>query len=112
MCPPLPGNLIQVYGMSSCNRGQRLDVSGAQPQARQTEVGAADSYTDQGGSGCPDIGTYFLGSGSISPAIRVRDMGPDAAYEEGVGRIPPQGGPQADGNAAVEGAGQRLVLPP
>ena len=55
-------------------------VSDAQPQARQTELGVADSYIDQGGSGCPDIGTYFLCGGAIGPAIRVRDMGPDAAY--------------------------------
>ena len=39
-------------------------------------------------------------------------MGPDAAYEEGIGRIPPQGGPQADGAAAMEEVGQRLGLTP
>ena len=76
-------------------------------QALQTEVGAADSYTDQGGSGCPDIRTDLLGSGALGPAVRVRDMGPDTAYEEGIGRITPQGGPQADGTAAVEGAGRQ-----
>ena len=75
-------------------------------------MGAADLYIDQGGSGCPDIGTDLLGGGAIGPAIRIRDMGPDAAYEEGIGRIPPQGGPQADGTAAVEGAVQRLGLTP
>ena len=75
-------------------------------------MGAADLYIDQGGSRCQVIGTYLLGGGAIVTAIRVRDMGPDATYEEVVGRIPPQGGPQADGTAAVEGAGQRLGLPP
>ena len=70
-----------------------MAVSGAQPQACQTELGAAESYIDQGGSGCPDIGTYLLDGGAICPAIRVRDIGPDAAYEEGVGRISPQGVP-------------------
>ena len=39
-------------------------------------------------------------------------MGPDAAYEEGIGRIPPQGCLQVDGTAAVEGEGRRLGLPP
>ena len=39
-------------------------------------------------------------------------MGPDAAYEEGIWRIPPQGGPPADGTAALEGEGRRLGLPP
>ena len=73
-------------------------------------MGAADSYFDQGRSGCPYIGTYLLGGGAIGPAVWVRDMGPDAAHEEYVGRIPPQGGPQADGEATAEGAGRRLVL--
>ena len=39
-------------------------------------------------------------------------MGTDSAHEEGVGRIPPQGGPQADGEATVERTGRRLGLPP
>ena len=90
-CPPLPGNLLQVYGASSCDRGRRLAVSGAQPQALQTEVGADDSYIDQGGIGCPDIGKDLLGGCEIGTDIQVRDIGPDAAYEEGIGRIPPQG---------------------
>ena len=111
-CTPISGNLLQVYGASYCDRGQRLAVSGAQTQACQTDVGAADSYIDQGGRGCPDIGTYLIGGGAIGTSIRVRDMGPDAAYEEGIGRIPPQGAPQDDGTAAVEGAGRRLGLPP
>ena len=75
-------------------------------------MGAADLYIDQGGSGCPDIGKYLLGSGAIGPAIRVRDMSPEAAYEEGVGRIPPQGGGQADRTDDVEGEVQRLGLTP
>ena len=112
LCPPLSGNLLQVYGASSCNKGRQLAVSDAQTQARQTEVGTADSYIDQGGSGCPDIGTDLLDGVETGPDVQVRDMGPDAAYEEGVGQIPPQGGPEADGTADVEGAGQRLGLPP
>ena len=71
-------------------------------------MGAADSDIDQGGGECPYIGTYLIGSGAIGSAIWVRDMGPDAAYEEGVGRIPPLCGLQADGTAAMQGAGLRL----
>ena len=82
-----------MYEESSCGRGQRLAVSGAQHEVRQTELVAADSDIDQGGSGCPDIRIYILGGGAISPDKWVRDMGPDTTYEEGVGRIPPQGGP-------------------
>ena len=36
-----------------------------------------------------NIGADVLGGGTISPAIRVIDMGPDTAYVEGAGRIPP-----------------------
>ena len=38
-------------------------------------------------------------------------MSTDAAYEEGVGQIPPQGGPQAEGMATAEGSVWKLVLP-
>ena len=47
----------------------------------QIELGVADLDIDQGGSGCMDTGTDLLGGGAIGPAIRVRYMGPDAAYE-------------------------------
>ena len=75
-------------------------------------MGAVDLDIEQGGSGCPDIGTDLLGGSAIGNAVRVRDMGPDTAHEEGVGRIPPQGGPQADGAETAEGMGRRMVLPP
>ena len=39
-------------------------------------------------------------------------MSTDAAHEEGVGRIPPQCGPQDDGEATTEVAVQRLGLTP
>ena len=39
-------------------------------------------------------------------------MSTDAAYEEGIGRIPPQGCLQTDGMAVMEGAVRRLGLPP
>ena len=51
------------------------------------------------------MGTDSLGGGAIGPYIRVRYTSPHAAYEEGVGRIPPQGGPQDDRTAALEKAG-------
>ena len=52
-------------------------------------MGATESYIDQGERGCPYIETYLLGGDAIGPAIRVRDMVPEAAYEYGVGRITP-----------------------
>ena len=39
-------------------------------------------------------------------------MGPDAAHEGGVGRVPPKGDPHSDGAATAEGTGRRLSLPP
>ena len=39
-------------------------------------------------------------------------MGPDAAHREGVGRIPPQGGPQADGEENAERTNIGWVYPP
>ena len=60
-----------------------------QPPALQAEVVASDSGTDQGWSGCPDIGADLLGSGTIVPAIQIRYMGPDPVYAEGAGQIQP-----------------------
>ena len=51
--------------------------------------GRGYSGNEKGGSRCTEIGAYLLGCGKISPAIRVRDMGPEPAYAEGAGRIPP-----------------------
>ena len=100
------------YGEISCVRGRQLAGSGAQPQVRQIEVGAAELVIDKGRSGCLEMGKYLLGGGEIGPAIQVRDMGPDTAYEEGVGRIPHQGGSQPDRTTTAEGAEWRMDLPP
>ena len=87
--PPLPGQLLQVPGESSCGGRGQLDGNGTQPPAHQEEVGEADSGTDQEGSGCPDIGVDLIIGGTIGPDIQVRDMGPFTAYAEGAGRILP-----------------------
>ena len=52
-------------------------------------MGADDLGIKQGGSGCPDIGTDLLGNGAITLTIRFKYMGPDTAYEVGLGWIPP-----------------------
>ena len=39
-------------------------------------------------------------------------MGDDPPYREGVGRIPPQGVPQADGEATSVREGRRVGIPP
>ena len=56
------------------------------------------------------ISTDLLGGGAICTAIWVRGMSTDATYQEGVGKIAPQGSPQADGMATAEGSVRRLVL--
>ena len=71
----------------------------------------ADLDIYQGGRKCPDIGTDLLGSSAIGPDVQIRDMGPDTAHEEGFGRIPPQGGLQADVAATKERLVRRMVLP-
>ena len=68
-------------------------------------MGPAESDIDQGGSLCTDIRIDLLGGSSIVNAVRVRDMGSEAAYKEGVGQIPPQGVPQADMEATAEDEG-------
>ena len=80
---------FKYLGQFYCSRGRRLAGSDAQLLLRQAEVVAANSDADQGGRRFQDIGTDIFGSGAIGPAIRVRDMSPDTAYAEGVGRIPP-----------------------
>ena len=67
---------------------------------------------EQGRSRFPDIGTYLLVGIAIGPDVQFIDMVPYYLHEEVVGRIPTQGGPQADRGATVEGAGRILVLPP
>ena len=63
--------------------------SGTQPPARQAEVGAAESGTEQEGCRLPDIGADLFGGVTISTAIRFIEMGPKTAYAEGDGRITP-----------------------
>ena len=55
----------------------------------QSEVGVAYSGTEQGGSGCTDIGADLLGGGTISTALRFIYMGTDPTDVDSAGRIPP-----------------------
>ena len=61
---------------------------------------------EQVGVGCPDLGTDILGGGAVGPAIRIIEVGDEATYWECVGRIPPQGGTQAD-REAIYPSGRR-----
>ena len=87
--PPHPGHLLQLPVESSCRGGKCLAVSGMHPPELQAEVGTSESGTEKGGSRCSDIRADLFGGGKIGPTIRARDMGPDTAYAESDGRIPP-----------------------
>ena len=110
--PPRPGHLLQVPGASSSGRGQRMEGVSTQPTARQIEVVVADWDIQQVQSVCPDLGPDLLGGGSVGHTLRVGDMGTDTTHEEGSGRIPPQGGPKADGDETTEVTGQIMGLTP
>ena len=94
--PLLPGHLIQVPGATYFRKEWWLASSGAQPLAHQEEVDLVNLGAKQGRSWYLEIGTDLFGGGAIGPSIRVRDMGPDTAYAEDVGMIPPYGSLQDD----------------
>ena len=75
-------------------------------------MGAAVLGAEQGGSGCLDLGEDLRGGGSGGHALRVGDMGKDTAHREGFGQIPPQGGPQDDGEKTSERTGGGWMYPP
>ena len=75
-------------------------------------MGATDESSGKRGCRCLYLGTNILGNGTVSVGVWVGDMGDDPTHWEGVGRIPPQGGPQADGEAALAGEGQCVDINP
>ena len=62
-------------------------------------MGAADEGAGQREGRCPDLKLDIFDGSPVNNALRVRDMGNDPTHQEGVGKIPPQVGPQADGEA-------------
>ena len=60
-----------------------------------------DTGLDKGGGRLPDLGPDKLGGGAVGTSIYIQDVGDDATHWEGVGQIPPQGGPQADREAIL-----------
>ena len=75
-------------------------------------MGATDKGAEERGCGCPDLGTYILGGVPVGNVLHVRDMGDDPTHQEGVERIPPQGGLQADREATLERELWRVDIPP
>ena len=85
---------------------------GPQTAESMVEVDTAELGDDQGGCGCPDLGPYIIGGGSVGHDLRVVDVGHDTTHWEGFGRIPPQVVPQADGEATLERTGWSIDLSP
>ena len=76
------------------------------------EVGEADAGVEKVGGVCPYLGPDILGAGSVVPVVQAGDVVYDTAHREGVGRIPPQGGPQADIEPTLEREGWSVGIPP
>ena len=110
--PPRPSQFLQVTREGSLGGLRQLVGGGTQPAEGMDEVGDADASHDQGGGGCPDLGTDILGSGPVGPTVRIIDVGDGATHQDGVGRIPPQGGLQADRGATLGMEGQSVEIPP
>ena len=64
-------------------------------------MGTTVQGVGKGGQGCPELGNNLRGGGTGGPAVWVGDVGDDTENWEGVGRISPQGEPQADGTATL-----------
>ena len=73
-------------------------------------MGTTVQGVGKGGHGLPDTRNNLRGSGPGGPAVWVGDMGDENLHWDGVGRIPPQGGPQADGTETSEGEGCEVVV--
>ena len=58
------------------------------------------------------LGPDILGGGIVDIAVQVGEMGDDPTHQGGVGRIPPQGCPQAYGVATSESEGSLVGIPP
>ena len=65
-------------------------------------MGEADTGPEQGGGRYSDPGTDTVGGVAVGSVVQIKNMGDDAAHQEGVGRIPPQGVPQVDRESTLE----------
>ena len=65
-------------------------------------MGTTDQCVGNIGRGCPDLRKDPYGSVPVSIDVWVGEVGDYTAHWEVLGRIPPQGGLQADGTETVE----------
>ena len=107
---PFPFYLLQVYWEISLVGGQWMSIFVQQPSESMAKVGVADKNVEQEGCRWPDLGPDSLGGGSVAHALRVGDVVHENLYWECLGCIPPQGGPQSDGEATLEMMGRSTGL--
>ena len=74
-------------------------------------MGASKEGVKQGGYGCPELCQYILCSGPVRHVVRVRDVGDNPLYWEGVGRIPPKGRPQTEEEETSTREGRCVDIP-
>ena len=67
-------------------------------------MGTAVQGLEQGGCGCPELGENLRGVDSDCHDVQFRDVCDETTHWECFGRIPSQGGPQADGTTTLERA--------
>ena len=82
--------------MSPISVGQRLDGSDAQSTEGAAEAGNTFQGIRKGGRRCLYLRKNLHCSGTGGPAVWFVDAGDDTTHWERVGRIPSQGGLQAD----------------
>ena len=78
----------------------------------KVEVCVTDEGAGKRGCGCPHLGPDILFDVPVGIFVWVRDVVDDPTHWEGVGRIPPQGVPQADREATSAREGRRVDTPP
>ena len=74
------------------------------------EVGTVYGGAEQGGCRCPDLRPDILDGGPVRHVVQVGYVGDDTPYLEVVGQIPPQGGPQDDGETTLEREGRSVGI--
>ena len=75
-------------------------------------MGAANDGADQGGCVLPDLESDILGGGTVSYVVQFGEVDDDPLHWGGIGWIPSQVGPQADGEANLVKEVLRVGIPP
>ena len=75
-------------------------------------MGVTDEVDGNRGCGCPDLVPDIIDGVTVIIVLQVGDEGDDPTHWEGVGRIPTQGDPQADGESTLAREVWSVDIPP